>query len=356
VDWLWPDVLLSLGLIPLLIALYVGILRRRRRFSIRYSSLALVHPSILRTSWLRRHLPFLLFLIALTSLVIALARPIMPEDVLSGQTTIMLTLDVSRSMCMKDITPNRLEVARAAALSFVHQPVLGTQVGVVAFAGFAELAQAPTNDIERLEQTIATLTTATETAIGSAILQSLDAIAEVDQRVSPSEEIDAVSEASSEQLSLPKPRKRDYVPHIIVLLTDGESNTGPSPLLAAWQAAERGVRIYSIGFGTTRAAIMDCWNLFPDDPSSSPSFESRAGSGSFGNGPDAVTLRQIANMTGGEFYAATNALELQAVFQELHSFVAETNRTVEVSVFFVAAGAIIAMAAFVLSALWHPLL
>ncbi len=355
-DWLWPDVLLFLGLIPLLIALYVGILRTRRRFSIRYSSLALVHPSILRPSWLRRHLLFLLFLLALTSLVIALARPVMPEDVLSGQTTIMLTLDVSRSMCMKDITPNRLEVARAAALSFVHQPVLGTQVGVVAFAGFAELAQAPTNDIERLEQTITTLTTATETAIGSAILQSLDAIAEVDQRVMPSEEIDAASEASSEQLNLPKPRKRDYVPHIIVLLTDGESNTGPSPLLAARQAAERGVRIYSIGFGTTRAAVMDCWNLVPDDPSSSPGFESRVGSGSFGNGPDEATLRQIANMTGGEFYAATNALELQAVFQELHSFVAETNRTVEVSVFFVAAGAMIAMAAFVLSVLWHPLL
>lgn len=354
-DWLWPDVLLLLRLIPLFIALYVGILHTRHRFAVRISSLSLIHPSILQPSWLRRHFPFLLFLLALTSLVTAMARPITPEHVLSGQTTIILTLDISRSMCMKDITPNRLEVARSSALSFIHQPVLGTQVGVVAFAGFAEIAQKPTNDIERLEQTITTLTTATETAIGSAILRSLDAIADVDKRVAPSEPIDAASEASPEQLNFPKPRKHDYVPHIIVLLTDGASNSGPSPLIAAQQAAERGVRIYSIGFGTTRAAVMDCWNIFPDDPASSPG-ESRVGGGSFGNGPDEATLRQIAEITGGEFYAATNAPELQAVFQELHNFVAETNKTIEVSVFFAAAGVLIAMAALVLSVLWHPLL
>lgn len=354
-DWLWRDILLLLGLIPLLIAAYAGILHRRRRFVVRYSSFSVADRSAFRSLWLRRHLPFLVFLLALTHLVIAMARPIVPEDILSGQTTIMLTLDVSRSMCMKDITPNRLEVARAAALSFIHQPVLGTQVGVVAFAGFAELAQEPTNDIERLEQTITTLTTATETAIGSAILRSLDAIAEVDKRVAPSEQIDSASEVSSDQPNLPKIRKREYVPHIIVLLTDGASNTGPSPLVAAQQAAQRGVRIYSVGFGTTRAAVMDCWNLFPDDPPSSP-VESQVGGGSFGNGPDEATLRQIADITGGEFYAATSAAELQAVFQELHSFVAETNQTVEVSVFFAAAGALIAIVAFVLSTLWHPLL
>jgi Ca-activated chloride channel family protein len=334
---------------------YVGILHRRHRFAVRYSSFSVADRSVFRSFWLRRHFPFLLFLLALTNLLIAMARPIVPEDALSGQTTIVLTLDVSRSMCMKDITPNRLEVARAAALSFIHQPVLGTQVGVVAFAGFAELAQEPTTDIERLEQTLITLTTATETAIGSAILRSLDAIAEVDKSVAPSEEIDVLSEASSEQPNLPQIRKHDYVPHIIVLLTDGASNTGPSPLLAAQQAAERGVRIYSVGFGTTHAAVMDCWNIIPDDPPSSP-VESRVGGGSFGNGPDEATLRQIADITGGEFYVATSASELQAVFQELHSFVAETNQTIEVSVFFAAAGALIAVAAFVLSTLWHPLL
>jgi Ca-activated chloride channel homolog len=144
------------------------------------------------------------------------------------------------------------------------------------------------------------------------------------------------------------------VPHIVVLLTDGASNTGPPPLRAARQAAERGVRIYSIGFGTTNAAIMDCWNRFPDSPPSNPGLESQVSGGSFGNGPDEATLKQIAEITGGEFYSATSAAELQMVFQKLHSYMAETNKTIEVSVYFATAGALLALAAFVLAALWHP--
>jgi len=356
VDWLWPDFLLLLGCIPLLIALYIEIAHRRRRFAARYSSLSLVDASLQRSSWLRKHLPFLLFLLALSSLVIAMARPLIPEAGLSGQTTIMLTLDISRSMCMQDITPNRLEVARAAALSFIRQPVLGTQVGIVAFAGFAELAQEPTADVKLLETTITTLTTATETAIGSAILRSLDAIAEVDKRIAPSEEIDPASDLIPGQSPPMTSPGVDDVPHIIVLLTDGASNTGPAPLLAARQAAERGVRIYSVGFGTTNTAIMDCWNRFPDDPPGNPGSESRVSGGSFGSGPDVATLKQIAEMTGGEFYSATSAADLQMVFQELHSFIAQTNKTIEVSVYFAAAGGVLAMAAFLLSVVWHPLL
>lgn len=355
-DWLWPDFLLLLGCIPLLIAVYIGLLRRRHRFAIRYSSLSLVDEAIPRSSWLRKHLPFLLFLVALASLVIAMARPLIPEAGLSGQTTIILTLDVSRSMCMRDITPNRLEVARAAALSFIQQPVLGTQVGIVAFSGFAELAQPPTTDVTLLQNSLATLTTSTQTAIGSAILRSLDAIAEVDPRVVASHEIDVLADASTEKLAEPLPSNRSYAPHIIVLLTDGSSNTGPPPLLAAQQAVERGVRIYSIGFGTTKSAIMDCWSSFTEETSSNSAFESKVGGGGSGTAPDYATLKQIAKMTGGEFYSATNASDLHAVFQELHSFVAETNQTIEVSVFFAATAVVMAMAAFIFSAIWHPLL
>jgi Ca-activated chloride channel family protein len=257
---------------------------------------------------------------------------------------------------MRDIMPNRFEVAKAAAVSFIQQPVLGTQVGVVAFAGFAELAQEPTTELKLLENSITTLTTATETAIGSAILRALDAIAEVDERVAPSEEINPLLAASPEQPHVPKPSNEDYLPHIVVLLTDGSSNSGPPPLSAAQQAAARGIRIYSIGFGTTKAAAMDCWNLYADLPPSNPGLESKVGGGSFGNGPDEATLKQIAEMTGGEFYSATSADELQMVFQELHSFVAMTNKTIEVSAYFAATGTFLAMAAFFLAALWHPLL
>src|SRR5215216_2312013 len=173
-DFLWPAALRLLVLIPLVIALYIEILRGQLRFAVRYSSLSLVDLATLQPSRLRKHFPFVLFLLALISLVVAMGRPITPEAMISGQTTIMLTLDVSRSMCMQDITPNRLEVARAAALSFVQQPVLGTQVGIVAFAGFAELAQKPTTDLSLLENFFSTDTATTETDIGSAILRSLD--------------------------------------------------------------------------------------------------------------------------------------------------------------------------------------
>jgi len=353
-DWLWPDLLLLLGLIPLIVAIYIRILRRQ--FTIRYSSLSLVHEAMPRHSWLRRHLPFILFVIALTSLLIALGRPITSVDVLSGRTTIILTLDISRSMCMRDILPNRLAAAKSAALLFVEHPVINTQIGVVAFAGFAELAQPPTTDLNLLETAIENLTTATQTAIGDAILRSLDAIAEVDKSVVPSKEIESLSTFSPEHFPQPHSSSgKKYVPHIIVLLTDGASNTGPPPLRAAQQAAERGVRIYPIGFGTTNNAIMDCWSVSNDDLLSSPSFEGQSGGG-FGNAPDEATLKQIAEMTGGEFYSATSAAELQMVFQNLRNSIAMTNRTVEISVSFAAFGAMLAMVALILSFLWHPLL
>lgn len=355
-DFLWPDLLLLLGLIPLVAALYIWRLRQRCRFAVRYSSLALVREAIPDAFRWRRHLPFVLFTAALASLVAALGRPVVPREMLSGQTTIVLALDTSRSMCMRDILPSRMDAARAAAFSFIEQPVAGTQVGIVAFSGFAEVAQEPTTDLHLLESAIANLTTATQTAIGSAILRSLDAIAKVDKRVAPSQEIDRLAvfqpEEGPQQIS---PHKK-YVPHIIVLLTDGENNTGPSPLLAAQQASERGVRIFSIGFGTTRNVVMDCWSIPGSEPPARSGPGPQAGSGSFGSGADEATLKQIAEMTGGQFYSATNADELHGVFQSLHSYVAMTNKKVEVSAFFTAAAALLGVLAMVISFLWHPLL
>src|SRR5512138_3099281 len=177
---LWPGFLYLLLLIPLSIAVYVLLLRRRRRFAVRYSSLSLVREAAKQQSWLRRHLPFILFLFALTSLVFALGRPVATVLIPSNKATVILAIDVSRSMCSTDIPPNRLEVAKEAALSFVRNNNSGRQVGIVAFAGFAELIQPPTTDLKSLENAITYLTPARRTAIGSAILRALDAIAEVD--------------------------------------------------------------------------------------------------------------------------------------------------------------------------------
>src|SRR5215217_2649620 len=255
---LWPGFLYLLILIPLIVAVYILLLRRRRRFAVRYSSLSLVREAAKQQSWLRRHLPFLLFLFALTSPVFSLARPVATVLIPSNKATVILAIDVSRSMCSADIPPNPLEDAKDAALSFIRNNSSGRQVGIVAFAGFAELIQPPTTDLKLLENAISYLTPARRTAIGSAILRSLDAIAEVDNRVAPSEL------QSPDQTTPPQTSTEEFVPHIIVLLTDGASNAGPLPMSAAQQAMERGIRVYTIGFGTTNnSSPMNCGE---DDP------------------------------------------------------------------------------------------
>ena len=243
-DLLWPGFLLLLLLIPLILAVTIWILRRRRRFAVRYSSLALVHAALPRQSRLKRYLPLALFLLALVSLVVALGRPVAIVSVPSDQTSIILTIDVSRSMCSTDILPSRIEAAQAAALKFIQGQKASTRIGIVAFSGFAELVQPPTTDPELLQGAIESLMTGRRTGIGSGILQAIDAIAEIDQSIAPTG-----SDGSSSVKVTPVP-KGAYVPDIIILLSDGASNTGPDPLDAAQQAADRGVQIYTIGFGT----------------------------------------------------------------------------------------------------------
>lgn len=347
-SFLWARSLLLLGLIPLIIAMYIWLLRRRRRFTVRYSSLSLLREAASHQSRWKRHLPFALFLLALTSLVFALGRPVATVMVPSNKATIILALDVSRSMCSNDIPPNRLEAAKDAAQAFIRTQMSGRQVGIVAFAGFAELIQPPTDNVQLLESAVENLVTARRTAIGSAILRSIDAIAEIDNRVRPSD----ISPAATEQPQ----GTADFVPHIIVLLTDGASNAGPPPLTAAQQAVERGVRVYTIGFGTTsNSSVMDCGDQFSENDffgSGGPGFGQGGG---FRREIDETTLREIAELTGGSYYPATSAGELQDVFQNLPSYLITTRETIEISAFFTAFAAFMAILAMLFSLLWHPL-
>lgn len=348
---LWPGFLYSLFLIPLAIAVYVWFLRRRRRFAVRYSSLSLVREAAAKQSWLRRHFPFILFLLALTSLAFALARPVATVVVPSNKATVILAVDVSLSMCSTDIPPNRLEVAKEAARSFVHDNNSGRQVGIVAFAGFAELIRAPTTDVKLLDDSINYLAPGRRTAIGSAILRSLDAIAEVDDRVAPTK-----LESSTGPAKAPV----EYSPHIIVLLTDGASNAGPLPISAAQQAVERGVRIYTIGFGTTHnSSPMNCGDGDPFAGIGGLGFG--GGGNSFGGGSgfhreiDEDTLKQVASMTGGKYYSASSANELNNAFKELPTYIIATRETTEISVFFTAFATLLAILAMLLAFVWHPL-
>lgn len=339
---LWPGFLLLLGLVPLIIGVYVWTLRRRR-VALRYSSLSLVRAALPRYSHLRRHLPFALFVLALSSLIVALGRPVQIVSVPSGQATIILALDASGSMRQNDIPPSRLQAAQAAALSFIQQQKSSTQIGLVAFAGYSQLIQPPTSDQEALEVAVESLTTARGTAIGSGILESLDAIAEIDSSVAPS-----VDDFTSGPQPTPVP-KGAYAPHIIVLLTDGVATTGPYPLDAAQQAADRGVRVYTIGFGTEAG---------------SPGFgpgggfgggRQQSGGGGFRRGIDEETLKQIAEMTDGEYYSASSADELLKVFQELPTYLITRHEVMEISVLFAAIGAVLVAGAMGLAMRWHPL-
>lgn len=359
--WLWPSFLYLLILIPLLIIAYILILRRRRRFAVRYSSLALVRDALPRQFWLRRHLPFIFFLAALTGLIIALARPVNIISVPAGKATIILTIDVSRSMCSSDIKPTRIQAAENAALSFIQRQSSNTQIGLVAFSSFAELIQPPTSDRNLLDAAVKSLLVGRRTAIGSGILEALDAIASVDKNVAPS-----ITDSNPGIEPAPVPRGA-YVPDIIVLLTDGVSNTGPLPLDAAQQAEDRGVRVYTIGFGTPNGS--DFASCQSSDPYGGGfgfgggGYGGFGGSfGGFGSGPggfqrgiDETTLKQVAAMTGGTYYSASSADELENVFKSLPTYLIMKHETSELSVFFTAFGALLAVLAVLTALLWHPL-
>ncbi|MDP9482714.1 MAG: VWA domain-containing protein [Chloroflexota bacterium] len=361
-DLLAPGFLLLLGLLPALVAVRVWILRRRRS-GVRYSSLSLVRDALPRSSRLRRHLPFALFVLALGSLVVAMSRPVSIVSVPAGQTTVILAMDVSRSMCATDIPPNRLVAAEAAAASFIERQGSNTQIGIVAFAGFAEIVQAPTTDQEVLLDVVQSLTTGRRTAVGSAILKSIDAIAEIDQSIAPSQTDDSPPDTAPQ----PVPQGA-YAPAIIVLLTDGASNAGPEPAEAAQQAAARGLRVYTIGFGTTDPGAQSppCGQQYigrepgqsPDGGFQGGGFQGGGGgggTGGFRRAIDEATLIEVADATGGTYYPAESADELAAVFQNLPTNLITKHEVMEVSVAFAAIGVLFVALAILLGQAWRPL-
>ncbi len=355
---LWPGFVLLLILIPLVVAGYIWVLRRRKRFVVRYSSLSLVRAAAPNQSRWRRHIPFALFVVSLASLIFALGRPITIASIPTNQTTIILAMDVSRSMCSTDILPNRLQAAEAAAISFIEGQKATTQIGIVAFSGFAELVQPPTTDVNALKAAIQSLTTGRRTGIGMGILKAIDAIAEIDPAVAPS-----ISETSPGLAPSPVPQGA-YVPDIIVLLTDGANNVGVLPIDASQQALDRGIRVYTIGFGTANGSdFPNCGDQFlgrepfnggGGNGQFNGGFNGGGGNGGFRRGIDEDTLKQIADSTGGTYYSAESGGELQTVFQNLPTYLITKHEVTEISVLFAAIGASLAAVAMALSLMWHP--
>jgi Ca-activated chloride channel family protein len=352
-SFLWPGLLLLLLFVPVIVAIYILAQRRRRPSGVRYSSLSLIRDALPRSSFLRRHLPFALFALALAGLTFALARPVVIASVPTNQTTIMLTIDVSGSMCSTDIAPSRLQAAEAAASKFIDSQGSGTQIGIVAFAGFAEIVQMPTTDHQLLFDALRSLVTGRRTAVGSGILAAIDAIAEIDPNVAKS-----WTDDSPGQPPAPVP-KGAYAPEIIVALTDGASNAGVLPTDAAQQAADRGIRVYTIGFGTANGGgqAPGCTPFFTgrEPQGGGGGFGGGGGQGNFRRGIDEETLKQVASITGGEYYPAESAEQLQTVFAGLPTNLILKHEVFEIGVGFVAFGALAAALSLLLGRAWRPL-
>jgi Ca-activated chloride channel homolog len=352
-----PYLLLGLLAPVALLAAYRWQLRRRRRRAVRYSNVALVRVAVGHQRRWRRHVPVALVLASLALLGVASSRPQVRADVPVASVAVILAVDVSGSMCATDVSPNRLSAAQEAVRQFIRSQGDQTRMGLVLFSGFAQVAVAPTNDRDQLLQAVDTLTTGQGTAIGAAILKSIDAIAELDPNVAPADTssggtgLEGQPGGAPTGPSGPSATKAPTAPEIVVLLTDGANTRGVTPQEAATQAAARGIRVYPIGFGTTTPTQMVCTrSQLGGMVEGSPGGGWRGlGGGSYLR-VDEDALRTVATTTGGEYFKATDAEQLNTVLADLPKHVTVEQQDVEISAGFVALAAV-----FLLAGLWLSL-
>lgn len=351
--FVWPQLLWSLLLVPLLATAYLAWTRRREAARRELGGLVLsAGPG--RARW--RHLPPALFLLAIALLLTAVGRPAAVVTLPAQHETVVLAIDVSGSMRATDVKPTRLAAAQEAARAFVRTQPRSTRIGIVTFAGIASLVQPPTENREDVLQAIDRLQPQRGTAIGSAIVVSLATIFPKDgidlrrlartsgppaegnreqrrdaARASPGDPA-AAPAAPSER---PPAQPGSYESAVIVLLTDGQSTTGPDPVAAAKLAADRGVRIYTVGVGTAKGEVLrtDGWSMRVS--------------------LDESQLKTVADLTRGEYFQADNAAELKRIYQAMSSRFVMEKKELEVGALFAAGAALLALLAAGLSVAWY---
>src|SRR5688572_3213994 len=333
----WPEMLWLAVLLPLLVAAYLLVLRRKKKLALRYASLTMVKEAMTGGQTLRRHVPPLLLLAALAVMIGAIARPSAVVTLPSQHETVILAMDVSGSMRASDVEPTRLVAAQNAAKAFIADQPENVRIGIVAFAGTATVAQAPTRNREDLIAAIDRFQLQRATAIGSAIIVSLATIfpeAGIDlASVTYGAEAAKKPPAPGAQAFKPVP-PGSYQSAVIILLTDGQRTTGPDSLLAARMAAERGVRIFTVGVGTPEGKIVgfEGWSMHVR--------------------LDEETLKRVADVTRGEYFYAGTAVDLKKVYDTLSSRLVFEKKKTEVTALFSAAAALVVLLAAGLSLLW----
>jgi len=343
--FLWPDCLWLLLLLPLAVAAYVWLQRRRKRAALRYASLTFVRDAMTPGRSLRRHVPPLLFLVALALLLVAIARPAAIVTLPTDHETIILAIDVSGSMRAEDIKPTRLAAAQAAARAFIADQPSNVDIGIVSFAGTAAVVQAPTQNRDDLLAAVDRLQLQRATAVGSGILVALklvDPTVRFDLRFSnPRLDVgDANHELSlDERRAEAKPAPKPLAPGsntsaAIILLTDGQTTTGPDPIEAARLAADRGVRVYTVGIGTVDGETIgfEGWSM-----------RVRL---------DEDTLKAIAQKTNAEYFYAGTASDLKKVYETLSTKLTVEKKETEISALFALGAAVLTLLSAGLSLLW----
>ncbi|MFZ4758334.1 MAG: VWA domain-containing protein [Burkholderiaceae bacterium] len=348
--FVWPQMLWALLAVPLLGTAYLLWVRRRRAARNGYAGL--VAGSGPGGGWLR-HLPPVLFLMAIVLLLVSVGRPAAVVTLPAQHEVVVLAIDVSGSMRATDVKPNRLAAAQAAARAFIEQQPRSTRIGIVSFAGVASLVQPPTEDREDLYQAIERMQPQRGTAIGSAIVVSLATVfpgAGIDLRMVGRRDGAPGADGNREQRrdaarsgAGPNAAAKPFEPvpagsydaAVIVLLTDGQSTTGPDPIAAARLAADRGVRVYTVGVGTPKGEVLrtDGWSMRV--------------------ALDEAQLKTIADLTRGEHFLADSAEELKRIYQSMNSRFVMEKKELEVGALFAAAAALLALIAAGLSVAWY---
>lgn len=341
-NFLWPQSLWLMLALPVLPALYVWLLRRRNKAALRYSSLTVIREASGGRPW-RRHVPPALLWIACAVLLLAAARPLATVTMPWARSTVLLAMDVSLSMRVSDVKPTRLAAAQEAAKLFLRDLPKGIEVGLVTFAGSAQVVQAATLDRSALVSAIDAFQMQYGTAIGNAIVVCLaemfpdhginlgDMTFGSRQKARGRDERD--SDPQLKQITPVAPGS--YGSAAILLLSDGRRTMGVDTLEAAKMAADRGVRIHVVGLGTVDGGVASGTEGFAiymklDEP----------------------TLREVARMTGGEYHHAGTAEELRSVYQDLGSRLQVQTRETEITALLALVAAILVLAAAALSMLW----
>ncbi|HYM90797.1 MAG TPA: VWA domain-containing protein [bacterium] len=319
--FLWPVALWGLASLPLFVAVYLWLLHRSRRAAVRFPQVDTLVLAMATGHRFRRHILALLFLAALVAAIGGLARPVMRLPAPANLAGVMLAIDVSGSMLSTDVTPTRLEAAKAAAKAFVTGLPGDMRAGLVTFAGDAVLHVPPVTDHQRVAQVIDAIGVRHRTAIGDGLVE---AVAALPGRVRPLPDG-----------SLPSPSQGSRPPGVVVLLSDGGNNSGVDPLQAADIARREVVTVYTIGIGRRPGEPASGWVI--------------------GGPVDEETLQAIARHTGGEYYHPSSAGEMRAIYGKLARRVGWEIQPVEVTAALAALGAGALMAALVVSLRRPPL-